>query len=154
MRTDVLVFALLIAFLWGISPIIHKQVLHSISMYTAMVISGFFYVMCTIIYMLYYRHEVKKDIHKINGKILVMLAFTSIVCAFLTNVIYFRIIKKYDSHVISALIYSSPVFTLIIAYFVLNEQVHPKGLLGVILIILGVICLAFNKSGEEAFLIK
>ena len=151
MHGGAVTIALLISFLWGLSPIIHKVVLFDVSHHTTMVISSMFYTLCTIGYATYYRKELLQDATKLNRKTIFLLAFTAVVCSFLTNVLYFRILKRYESHIVSALIYSCPVFTLIMAYYLLKERISFQGFLGVAFITIGVICLAYNKPGAEPF---
>lgn len=151
MNKEALILALFIAFLWGMSPIIHKVALHKISPPTALVISSIFYMSCVVVYAMIYKDTIIKDVHALDVRIMCMLAFTSIVCGFLSNIIYFGIIKKYESHIVSALIYACPIFTLIFASLFLRERISRFGVIGVVLITLGVICLAFNKAGNEPF---
>lgn len=151
MHIEAVLIALLISFLWGLSPVIHKTVLNNVTPHTAMVITSVFYTICTIVYALYFEQNIANDMKNINAKAVYFLAFTAIICGFITNVLYFSILKKYDSYIISALIYSCPVFTLLIAYLFLKEKVSFTGFLGVAFITAGVILLAFNHPGDEPF---
>lgn len=143
-----LLIALLISFLWGLSPIIHKTVLYKISPHTALVLSSVFYTICTVGYAIYYKDEIIRDCKELNIKVALGMAFTAIVCGFVANVLYFDILKKYDSHIISALIYSAPLFTLVLAYLLLNEHITKGGLFGVLLISSGVVVLAYNRTSS------
>lgn len=151
MQLGSLFLALFISFLWGVSPVVHKAVLQKISEHTALVVSSSIYMVCTVLYGIYHRSSIERDWRKLDTKIVGALTFTAVICGFLTNVIYFNVLKRYESHIVSALIYSSPVFTLIVAWYTLNERVRFNGFLGVVLITIGVVFLAFNKSGDEAF---
>lgn len=151
MKPFALVMAICIAFLWGLSTVIHKHVLYSISHQTALVLSSVFYMICTLVYAWYNWERIAQDKNKLNVQSISFLAFTAIVCGFVTNVLYFMVLKRYESHIVSALIYSSPVFTLVLAYFILHERVTFHGFLGVAFITVGVIFLAFNKAGYEPF---
>lgn len=154
MHIEALLIALLISFLWGLSVVIHKTVLNTVRPQTTMVISSIFYMMCTIAYAMYYRREIMHDRSKLNAKAVLYIAFTAIICGFLTNALYFKILQRYESHVISALIYSSPIFTLLMSYLLLKERITMPGFLGVIFIVMGVVMLAFNRSGDELFGVK
>lgn len=138
---------MMISFLWGLSPVIHKTVLNDISPQTALVGVSLFYTICTIVLAWIYRKQIHRDVtvHLTKWNI-VFLAFTAIVCGFIANMLYFYMLKHHPSHIVSALIYSSPVFTLLIAYLFLREQISMMGLLGVLLITAGVVCIAFNKN--------
>lgn len=147
MNIVALVFALGISFLWGFSPILHKVALREISSHSAMIVGSVFYTVCLVIYAFVFRKVIIHDVGHMTSHpwIFCYLAFTAIVCGFLTNIIYFSILKKYDSHIISALIYSSPVFTLIMAYLLLQERITVQGFFGVVFITIGVVFIAFNK---------
>lgn len=151
MKLYALLMALSIAFLWGLSPVIHKRLLQQISHHTSLVVSSVFYSVCIVIYAWYNWDHIYKDRHIMSVKILALLAFTAIICGFLTNVLYFMVLKRYESHIVSALIYSSPVFTLVLAVLLLRERVSFYGFLGVAFITIGILFLAFNRSGDEAF---
>lgn len=141
----VTIYALLIAFLWGLSPVMHKVALTDISPQTTLVVSSAFYTVCTVAFAVYFKDKIAKDVYGgLSMRNILFLAFTSIVCGFFTNILYFSILKQNQSHIVSALIYSSPVFTLIMAYLLLRERITFAGFLGIILITFGVVLVAFN----------
>jgi uncharacterized membrane protein len=144
--------ALLISFLWGLSPVLHKHVLTNIHPKTVLVVSSVIYMICTVVYFIVYRNIIVPDVRNLDRKSLLFIAITAILCGFFTNILYFHILKRYESHIVSALIYSSPVFTLLIAFFFLKEKITPIGFFGVVFIVMGVVMLAFNKPGAEPFL--
>lgn len=152
MKPLALFIALFIAFLWGLSPVIHKNVLGTLSHHTTLVVSSAFYTVCTVVYAWYNWNHIAKDWRVLNAKLVGYIAFAAIVCGFLTNILYFMVLKRYESHIVSALIYSSPVFTLILAVLLLRERVSFYGFLGVAFITIGVLFLAFNRAGDEAFI--
>ena len=82
-----------------------------------------------------------------------LIAITVILGGFFANLLYFIILNKHESSVVSALIYSSPVFTLVLAMLFAKEKVSIVGIMGIILITLGVICIAFNEKrhGRDGF---
>ena len=47
---NTIIIALIIALLWGISPVIYKLILNDISHHTVLTISGFTFFIATIIY--------------------------------------------------------------------------------------------------------
>jgi uncharacterized membrane protein len=131
----------------GLSPVIHKNVLKDLSPHTTLVGMSVAYTLCTILLAIAYKNEIYEDwMHRMNHRHIAFIAFTAIVCGFLANMLYFYILKRHPSYIVSALIYSSPVFTLVIAYMFLGEYISLMGLLGVLFITTGVICIAFNQS--------
>jgi drug/metabolite transporter (DMT)-like permease len=55
---------------------------------------------------------------------------------------------------VATLINTTPLFTLIIAVGFLKERLNAVGLLGVILIIMGTICISVNDYKFEDFVIQ
>ena len=113
-----------------------------------MVIGGVFYMMCMLGFAASFWKTVKKDWAKLDAKTIMLIGAVSVLTGFVANMLYFFVLKKHDSHVVSALIYSSPVFTLLLAYFLLHEKVTPIGCIGVIMVVLGVVCIALNRRRE------
>jgi len=146
--------ALFIGFLGGLSPVIHKTLLHKYNQVTIIVLSSFLYASCSLFYGIYYREVIINDLHKITTNDFLIIAFTAIITAFFANILYYNVLKKHDSHIISALIYSSPIFTLILAYLFLHEKIHFFGGLGIFLILFGVISITYNDRFYQLETIK
>ena len=66
--------------------------------------------------------------------------------SFIPNILYFYLLKEHDSYVVSALVNSAPVFTVLISYFLLKEKLTKYGIIGIILIVGGIVCLSFNQK--------
>jgi drug/metabolite transporter (DMT)-like permease len=147
-----LLVALCVAFLWGVSPVIHKSLLGKHSHVTIMLITATVNVLCVISYALFKNKELIPDMKTIPMKDVLIVAGTTITTVFLANILYYNVLKKHDSYIISALIYSSPIFTLLLAYLFLQEKITYYGLIGVLFIVVGVCFIATNDYKiEEAF---
>jgi drug/metabolite transporter (DMT)-like permease len=157
MNNIYILLALLISFLWGIQPIIFKHLLSNISPITLMILNGSINLLCLGLLYLYYSNEINKDIKKLIIKDYILIIFSVITTVFLTNLIFYSILQKNETSIITALVYSAPFFTLIIAYLILKERINNYGILGILLIILGVIFIAFNNKfiqKEKFFLLE
>lgn len=144
--------ALFVAFLWGLTPVIHKHVLSSIRPTTVMVLGGIMYFACIVAYAVYHRDALVHDVVNLTPSIVMWVAVASILTGFVANILYMYALKDEQSYVISALIYSSPAFTLLIAYLFLHEKLTIQGVVGVLLIVAGVTCLALgSEQAEEDF---
>jgi uncharacterized membrane protein len=146
---NVIIVALFIAFLWGAAPVIHKNILKTVDRTTIIVIGSFFYTICIIGFAIYNWDIIKKDVSKIKTNEVFLIAFAAITTGFLASVLYFYILNSNDSYVVSALIHSSPIFTLILAFLYLREKITFIGGLGVLLIFIGVVCLAVNDHKQR-----
>jgi len=137
--------ALFISFLWGLQPVVHKQLLQKLDLITILLISTFVNFSLVVIVALVQKQKILSDLKKITFSDVSIIAAVSAFTVFLSNIIYLYVLKSHESSIISALIYSSPVFTLLISYFYLRERLHVYGFLGVCSIILGVILIAQNN---------
>jgi len=138
--------ALFISFLWGLQPVVHKQLLQKLDLITILLISTFVNFSLVVIVALVQKQKILSDLKIITFSDVSIIAAVSAFTVFLSNIIYLYVLKSHESSIISALIYSSPVFTLLISYFYLRERLHVYGFLGVCSIILGVILIAQNHQ--------
>lgn len=145
--------ALFVAFLWGISPIIHKNLLVNLNHLTIIVIGGFIYTLVLIVIATKNWHIIKPNLTKdLTLKHFGLIAFTTLVAGFLANYIYLRILKNNNSYFISALIYTSPVFTLLTVALLKSEKITIYAVIGILLITFGIISIVYNEhinSKEE-----
>jgi drug/metabolite transporter (DMT)-like permease len=148
MTWDVIPTSLLISFLWGASPVLHKFLFQTnpLSPQTMIVSGSFYYFMCTCVYFFFNRKIVISDLKQLSYTTLLIMACSAVLAGFFANYLYFHVLQESSSYVVSALIFSSPFFTFILASLFLKEEVNVKSALGVILIVLGVVLLALSKK--------
>lgn len=148
MNAEGVISALIIAFLWGSAPILHKFMFNTkpISPETIVVVGGAVYFLCIVLYFLYHRKLVITEMQVVDRNTVMILLFNALVAGFFANYLYYHIIKRYPGHMVSALIYSAPFFTLILAYTFLQEDITPLSFVGVMMIVSGVCLLTFNKA--------
>lgn len=145
----VLVMAIIVSFLWGVTPVIHKHVLIDLDPRTVMVLTSVFYFACLMVFWWWNHRAIARDSKNIRFHHLFWIAIASIFTAFIANIIYLYVLKKKDSYVVSALVYSCPLFTLILASLFLKEHITWMGCIGVFLITLGVVCIALSEKKDE-----
>ena len=141
----VVLIALFVAFLWGIQPLVQKNLLKNINFKIIMIVGGMFYAGALLLFSVYNWKSVKKDMYALSTKSVAMIGITSIACAFIANLLYLYILKDHKSYVISALIYSSPLFTLLLAHAITGENINVTSICGVLLIVAGVFVLSTVK---------
>ena len=148
--------SLMVAFLWGVQPIVHKYVLKNIDPKTIMIVGGAFYVACLLVFAIRYRGTLRKDWAKLDPVTVCLIGASAVLTGFVANLLYFFVLKKHDSYVVSALIYAAPAFTLLLAWLVLHEKVRKIGAIGVVLVVLGTLCIALNDNttANELFVAK
>lgn len=136
--------SIIIAFLYGIQPIMHKQLLLKYDVITIMILTELIY-MCCLLYVGYSnKDKLYDDIVNMNKNDIYILLFVSIVTVFLTDMLYYYVLKDNDCSVISALIYCSLIFTILISYYFYNEQLNYYSYVGIVLILLGVTCISLS----------
>lgn len=138
--------AIFVSFLWGIHPILGKLLLGKFNVSTLIVLNNAVYFLAVFIFFIVNYTEISKDVKKVNGQDLVVLFSLALIAGFLANFLYYYILKSHESSLVSALVFSSPVFTLLVAYFFMKEELNGFGILGILLIGLGVICIAYNDG--------
>jgi drug/metabolite transporter (DMT)-like permease len=141
--------ALFVAFLWGIHPILNKILLGKFNVPTVLVLSHFVYFLAVLIFIYLNYSEIAKDIKKVNSQDILILISVSLGAGFLANLLFYYVLKSHESSLVSALVFSSPIFTLIVAYFFMKEELNNFGILGILLIVLGVVCIAYNDGNYK-----
>lgn len=141
---NVIAFGLVLSFLWGVLPVIHKAVLNSLHPQVVLFVSGIVYFVALLAYAAYNWKLLSKESKKINARHMLWLTGGTVICTFLGSIIYYYVLSKHDSHIVTAIAYSSPFFALVLAWLFLDEKVTAMGLVGVLLIVAGVVAIGFN----------
>jgi drug/metabolite transporter (DMT)-like permease len=141
--------ALFIAFLWGIHPILNKILLGKFNFSTVFVLNNLIYCLAVLVFVYINYTEIAKDVKKLNNQDILILFTVALVAGFLANLLYYYILKSHESSLVSALVFSSPIFTLIIAHFFMKEELNDFGILGILFIVLGVVCIAYNDGNYK-----
>lgn len=141
-----MLISLLVAFLWGLSPIIQKHLLKKFDRFSLMFFFSTVYFICLLLCLPFYRTCLLKDITKLETIDMGLIAFTTITTSFLANLLILQVLKDHDSYIVSALESVAPLFTLILVYFFFHEKINILGVLGVLLIVLGIICISLNDA--------
>ena len=141
--------ATLVAVLLGISPIVHRLVLQHVSGSFILLISAITYFISVLAYIFIWKtKEVYIDFN--NGavyKYVSLLAITTFLGFFLTNLIYLYAVKHAPNLNIVVIITALyPVITLIIASLWLKESLSIWGFLGFALIVCGVTLMLLSSK--------
>lgn len=151
----VLFIALLVSFLWGTQPVIHKYLLTNVNLVTILFFQTAINFICISALAFYNYDQIYHEImDQLTFQKWYWIFFLSVVTIFGTNILYFYILKSNESSLVSALMYSAPVFTMILAYFLLNERIGLSGYFGIFLIIIGVSFIASSMGDKEEFILK
>jgi len=131
-----------VALLWAIGGIFQKQALSVISPTTLMVLGCVVYTPLVLAYGLYHHKRVAYESKKLTPYLIgVVVLFVSI-SMFYSIVLYYNLLQKHEVHKVTAITFISPVFTLLFAFLLLGERITLRSVVGVLLIVVGVICIS------------
>ena len=133
--------AFIIAFLWGVSPVLFKFILQkNIPPYIIIFFQAFVYLCSSIIYIIVYEHnDIYKDLQQ-NIKYVPYLIIISFFSVYVANMLYILALEnKADVNIMSLIISLAPVITLISSFYILQEKLSIKALIGFFIIFVGLI---------------
>jgi transporter family protein len=154
MDSSSLFISLLIAFLWGLSPIIHKSLLNKFNPLSLMLFFSVGYFLCLLLLLPFHYKTIKGDVLNLTTNDIKLLLISATITGFLANFLFYYVLKSNNSSIVAALGSTSPLFTLLIAYFLMTEKVNSYGILGIIFIVVGVICISVNDKKVNEFFIN
>lgn len=137
--------SLVVAFQWGLMPIILKQMLTSFPTPMVFVLSWFLYSCAMLAYIFYKWDIIKPSALKLKLNHVLWVAVSAIGCSFAGHLLYYHLLEKHDSYIVIALVNAAPFVTLLLAALYLKEDVTVTGFAGVLLIVLGVVCIVLNE---------
>jgi len=135
--------AFIIAFFWGISPVLFKFILKkNIPSYIIIFILAFVYLLSSVIYIIIYeKNNFYKDLNtNINyiPFLVVLLFFTG----YLTRFLYlFALENNANVNIMSLITSLAPIVTLIASFLILREKITTNVLIGFLIIFIGLLCI-------------
>lgn len=133
--------AFVIAFLWGISPVLFKYILSkNIPSYIIIFTQASVYFLSSILYIIVYeRDDIYGDIQK-NSKYIPFLIVISFFSVYVANVLYiFALDNKANVNIMSLIVSLAPVITLIASFLIFQEILPIKVLIGFFIIFIGLL---------------
>jgi drug/metabolite transporter (DMT)-like permease len=134
-------YSLIISFLWGIVPIIHKMLLNELNNITVMAITAFFYFILLLFLIFYNKKVIITDLNKITNDQYIWIFIATFFGVFITNFLYYYVIKNGKTPIVIALMYTCPVVTLVATYYLLKDKINNVDILGILLIVTGILCI-------------
>ncbi len=145
MEPTAIMFALLIAFLWGIQSIVHKTLTGNYGHNSIMIFSWLFYSVIMFMFMFKERKVLTEDLFRLTHNEIFLLIIGAIFTGFFANYLYFYLLVDNDSHTVASITCASPLFTLLIAYLLLGENIGAYSFIGSIFVVAGVILCTFDN---------
>jgi transporter family protein len=136
-------WALLVAAIWGISPIFEKLSLEKTAPFTVMTIRFMFTTILVVIISLVTGQF--RDIKNVDGVSLLWICLGGLVGGVLGLLLYFVVLKQNAASHVVPIAASFPLFTTVYAYFFLREQITPVRVAGIFLVVIGVVLLNWKS---------
>ncbi|MCH7926463.1 MAG: EamA family transporter [Candidatus Dadabacteria bacterium] len=134
--------ALLVAFIWGLNPIIEKLSLVKATPLTVMTIR---FIMTSIVLTIITLYQGKfYELNNLDSK----TYYYIIIPAILAGVglyIYFIALGKGESSKVVPIIATFPLFTAVYAFFILKESITTPKIIGTFLIVSGIVILNWGR---------
>lgn len=116
----------LIAFLWGLNPVLKKQLLADLSPQTVMLILNAIFMVCLLIYSFVWRERIQNDMTKLTTQHMQLFLFIAIVTSFVSALLYYEILSKNASSTVILLTSMWPIFGMVLAQLLLKENVKTE----------------------------
>lgn len=138
--------ALLTAICWGLVNVLDKEILnnHSIEIRTRQLLDSLFGLIVAALLL-----------WKLSSPslLLVTLGILGVALVYFFNYLYYRALKKADVSAVSVYLQSIPVFSAIIGFVFFAERFYSEVYLGAVLVILGAILVAIERTANNKFTI-
>lgn len=135
--------ALLVASIWGITPIFEKLSLVKASPLTVITLRFIFSTTCVIAASLATGRY--REIASVDGRTFLWIFLAGLLGGVVGLLIYFSVLKQDLTSKIVPIAATFPLFTALYAFIFLHETISIQRLLGVVLIVVGLIFVNWNS---------
>ncbi|MGH7902412.1 MAG: EamA family transporter [Thermodesulfobacteriota bacterium] len=135
--------ALLVASIWGITPIFEKLSLIKASPFTVMTIRFIFTATCVAVVSIVTGKY--REFSTIDGKTFLWIILAGFLGGIVGLFLYFVALKQDLTTKIAPITATFPLFTAIYAYIFLHEPITLLRLIGIVLIVLGLMFINWNS---------
>jgi transporter family protein len=131
--------AIIIVFIWGISPVLFKYFLHkNTPSYLIIFFQSLVYLLSSGIYILISKRNTLIQDLKQNVSYIPFLVIISFFSVYIANVLYiYALENKGNVSIMSIIIALAPVITMIFAYIIFREKLQIKAYIGFFVILVG-----------------
>jgi drug/metabolite transporter (DMT)-like permease len=139
-----LVACLIVAAIFGLTPILDKFILRSIDVETLMIMSGVLYgVVATLYAVFYHRGPFMDDMTAItaNPVLLLLIAVSTVLIFIVANYLYLSVIRDHTTALATAITASYPLVTVVAGLLLFGEAISYEQFGGILLVIGGIFML-------------
>jgi drug/metabolite transporter (DMT)-like permease len=144
LELDILLIAISLAVIYGISPITHKLLIidYDISFESFLLLSTFILFICSLFYSLMFHnyYDVFKEISKINTWILLLFIVNIFIISFISQLLFHYALKKTTKITLFTIITGFyPLITMLLSLLFLKEKITFKIFGGFIIAMIGIV---------------
>jgi uncharacterized membrane protein len=146
MFSNEIIIALCVSFLWGMVPILHKYLMKKMNRITIFTVDASLSFICILALIIYHYDVIQKDLMQASAWDLSVLTFSVVLLGVAADLLYFHVLDIHKNPFILPIVYCGPIFTVTLSYlFMKQKSENIYGLLGVLLILTGIICISFHE---------
>ena len=149
MKTIYLLMSLFTSFLWGLSPVIQKHLLQKFDKRSLMLFYASANIFFITLMLSFFNNKLYADIISLNMYDIFLISTYTFFTIFIAKLLFLEVLIYNNSHEVAAIEGIYPFFTLLLAYIFLKEKITAFGILGVIFVVLGVICISMNDTNYK-----
>jgi drug/metabolite transporter (DMT)-like permease len=139
----------MIAFAWGIPPIVHRFLTKTchIPMHVILLFSALTYIIAVCVMILYYhRSVIFHEVHH-HRRWIPLMVCTSFLSMFIANVLYLHVVKHASNiNIVTIITAMYPVVTVILSAVLLGEHLTPMGIVGFFLVLIGMSMMIYKSK--------
>lgn len=138
---DIFLIAISLAIIYGISPLTYKYLIisNNISFETYLLLSSFILFIACIIYSLFNKKNIFKEISKINGNMLLLFIANILIISFISQILFHYGIKKTKKISLFTIIVGFyPLITMLLSLLFLKDKISSKIIIGYLISMVGI----------------
>lgn len=138
------IYSLIVAAIFGLTPILEKYILKSITIETVMILSGLFYGAFMVIYVFCcHGPHFMTDLHTMAERpaLWILVALSAFLILIVANFLYLSVLRDHKTYLATAITASYPFFTVAAGFLLFNEMISVTHFIGILLITGGVFAL-------------
>lgn len=137
--------SLIIIAIWGTLPILLKMLVDKHPTHIVMLMSAIMMGVMGVLFSFLFFTDVRKSITTFTKSDWMILIYIVVVGSLFSNLLYMYALRDHNSAVVVSVTSIFPIVTLALGAVLLKERVDPIAAVGIILVVAGIMLLAYTK---------